>query len=520
MTRTRLVAAGAAAAACLLAAPWRADAAVSCDFASGVLDVSLGASGDVLTLATDKGAILLGAPGGPAPACSGGAPTTANTNAISVHNAPGLTDNVVGIFNANEYAPGLTAEPGDDEIEIVVNLNDGARTSLLVAISVAPGSVVWGANGINPNAADGEVEPDRDIDHNDTVATFIGNGSFGPDSLSARGGRGTGGPATRGITLFGGAGNDALIGGDRLDELFGDDGADVVAGFGGDDVVDGGDGPNGTLSGGDGNDIIAAGSVTDPVDGGAGEDLLSYANVGSGVSVGLEGSGAENLDGTGFDDVLRGDDGPNTIFGLEGNDQIDGRGGADNLFGGFGEDALQVRDGEADTADCGPGAADAVTADQLGLDLLSGCETAIFPDPGAPGGGGGDAPGGGGGPAVPAAFGARTLVTIALANRRMPATGPLPVRVSNANGFDVSGTLAGRAARRGSPAVRKPRARVAARRFTVPANARRTVKLALPKALRRRLARTRTLSLRMTAKVRDPAGSTRTVSKTLRPRAR
>lgn len=384
MTRTRRVTAVAVAAAGLLAAPAGADAAVSCAFGSGVLDVSIGASGDVVTLVEDNGAIELGVPGSPSPECTGENPTTTNTNAITVHNAPGLTDNVVAILDANEYAPGLTGEPGDDEIEVVVNLNDGARTALVVAVSAPPGRVVWGTNGINPNATESEDQPDRDIDHNGTVALLIGNGSAGPDSLSAQGGRGTGGPLTRGITLFGSDGNDALIGGDRADELQGNDGADVVAGFGGDDLVDGGEGPNGTISGGDGNDIVSPGSVTDPVDGGAGRDLLSYANFASGVSVGLEGTGAENLDGTRFDDVLHGDDGPNTIFGLEGNDQIDGRGGTDDLFGGFGEDTLQARDGEADTAECGPGADDTVTADQLGLDLLSGCETVIFPRAPAP----------------------------------------------------------------------------------------------------------------------------------------
>jgi len=507
-TTRRLIVLFSATAAASLAAPAGAAAAVTCDFSSGVLDVTLGAGGDVLTMNTDKGEIQLGSPGGPAVTCTGGTPTTLSTNAISVHNSPGMTDNVVAIFNANEYAPGLTDEPGDDEIEIVVNLNDGAGTALFVGISVSPGSLVFGTNGINPNAADNEAQPDRDIDHNDTVAALTGSGSPGPDLLNAQGGRGTGGPLTRGITLVGGEGNDALIGGDGPDGLEGSDGDDVVAGFGGDDVIHGDEGANGTLSGGDGDDTILPGSATGRVDGGAGEDILSFDGLASGVSVGLEGTAAEHLIGTPFDDVLLGDDGPNRILGLEGNDQIDGGGGADDLGGGSGDDALQVRDGEADTADCGPGAGDTVTADLLGRDLLTGCETVIFPPPPPdPGGGGG---GGGGGAAVPAAFGARTLVTITLANRRIPATGRLAVRLSNANGFAVSGTLSGRATRRRSPAQRP---RLAARSFAVAANGRRTVRLRLPKALRRQLARTRRLSLRMTAKVRDPAGATRTVAR-------
>jgi len=508
--RTRLaLAATTAAAAALLVAPAGADAAVSCDFGSGVLDVSLGASGDALAMSLDKGAIRLSSPpSGTALVCTGGAPTASNTNAISVHNSPGMTENVVGIFNANEFAPGLSDEPGDDEIEIFVNLNDGARTALFVSIAVSPGNVVLGTNGINPNASDGEVQPDRDIDHNDSMAEVTVGGGPGPDLISARGGRGTGGPLTRRITVFGDEGDDTLFGGDGPDLLDGSDGDDVVAGFGGADLLGGGEGANGTLSGGDGNDFIVPGSATDPVDGGAGDDVLSYDELASGVSVSLEGTAAEQLRGTQFDDVLAGDDGPNQIDGLDGDDQIDGRGGADRLGGGVGDDTLQIRDGEADTADCGPGPQDTVTADRLGVDLLTGCETAIFPS----------LPDPGGGAAAPPAFGARTLVTITLANRRIPATGPLAVRVSNADAFDISGTMSGQTTRRLSQRKRRPR--LAARSFTVPANARKTVKLTLPKPLRRQLARRRTLSLRITVKVRDPAGTTRTVSKTLRPRVR
>jgi hypothetical protein len=44
------------------------------------------------------------------------------------------------------------------------------------------------------------------------------------------------------------------------------------------------------------------------------------------------------------------------------------------------------------------------------------------------------------------------------------------------------------------------------------------VRLALPKALRRALARKRKLKLRLTARVSDPAGKTRTVRKQVTPK--
>ena len=143
--------------------------------------------------------------------------------------------------------------------------------------------------------------------------------------------------------------------------------------------------------------------------------------------------------------------------------------------------------------------------DALGIDSLTGCESAIFPPPPGSGGAGGVA--GGPGQPSPAAFGARTLITLRLARNRIPARGPLAVRVSNRNAFDVTGTLAGQ----------RKRTKLRAKSFTVAASTGKTVRLRLPKALRRQLARQRTLALRLTANVRDPAGNTRTIRKTVRP---
>ena len=102
------------------------------------------------------------------------------------------------------------------------------------------------------------------------------------------------------------------------------------------------------------------------------------------------------------------------------------------------------------------------------------------------------------------AFGARTLVTLKLAARRIPAAGPLPVRVTNANRFRVTGKLSGRTSR-------GRRVRLKAKSFTVAAHGRTTVRLSLPRPLRRK----HRLSLRLTAKLKDPAGHTRTIEKAI-----
>ena len=122
----------------------------------------------------------------------------------------------------------------------------------------------------------------------------------------------------------------------------------------------------------------------------------------------------------------------------------------------------------------------------------------------------------GGGGALPG-FGARTLVTLRLAARRIPAKGPLKVRVANGNGFVVTGRLSGQTTKPVSVS-RKRRITLKAGAFSVGAKAKETVKLRLPRALRRLLKRKGKLSLRLTATVKDPAGNIRTVKKKVAPR--
>jgi hypothetical protein len=131
--------------------------------------------------------------------------------------------------------------------------------------------------------------------------------------------------------------------------------------------------------------------------------------------------------------------------------------------------------------------------------------------------GGAGTPSGGMPTAGPSAFGARTLVTLSLAPGGVPAGGPVKVRVANANGFPVAGTLAGQTTKPISVSRRR-RIKLKARSFSVGASARKAVALKLPRALRRLLRRNGRLSLRLTAKVKDPAGNIRSVAKKVTPK--
>ncbi len=193
------------------------------------------------------------------------------------------------------------------------------------------------------------------------------SGGGGNDRLSGRGGD---------DVLEGGAGADRLFGDAGRDELRGEDGDDVLAGGVGADRLFGGAGRD-ELRGGDGDDVLEGGADADRLLGGAGLDTVSYSGSNRGVTVDLEEAagkrghaegdvitGVENVLGSGYEDVLGGDDDANRLSGGDGNDRLSGRGGddvleggagADRLFGDTGKDELRGGDGD-DVLEGGVGA--------------------------------------------------------------------------------------------------------------------------------------------------------------------
>jgi hypothetical protein len=92
--------------------------------------------------------------------------------------------------------------------------------------------------------------------------------------------------------------------------------------------------------------------------------------------------------------------------------------------------------------------------------------------------------------------------------------------VSNANAFQVAGRLAGRTRRKlAIGGARKRYVSLRGKTLSIGAGARTTIRLALPRALRTVLRREGRLDLRLTAKLRDPAGNTRSVTARATPRA-
>jgi Ca2+-binding RTX toxin-like protein len=152
-----------------------------------------------------------------------------------------------------------------------------------------------------------------------------------------------------------------------LAEAVGGSGDDVITGSSGADLLIGGPGSD-ALAALDGADRLDGGTGSDKLDGGTGVDLVTYGSRGAAVTVDLAagrgGAKGESDSLAGFEDVtggrgsdrLRGNAGPNVLYGgTDGDDIARGRGGNDTLsarrsFGGTGNDIV---DGKF--ADCGGG---------------------------------------------------------------------------------------------------------------------------------------------------------------------
>lgn len=118
--------------------------------------------------------------------------------------------------------------------------------------------------------------------------------------------------------------------------------------------------------------------------------------------------------------------------------------------------------------------------------------------------------------AAPPAFGTLTLVTLRLRTSRIRTRRPLGVVIANANTFPVTARVSARTLAR----ISRRRRTLRPVTMTVPASARRTASLRLPRVVQRFLARTGRLRLQLRARVTDPAGNTRFVARRVTVRRR
>jgi Ca2+-binding RTX toxin-like protein len=297
----------------------------------------------------------------------------------------GGTDTIAysGSFNAQIDLTAATLDyspTGGGVLSFLYNPRPLAANSTLVrgGFTIANGVIIENATGGSGN----------DVLIGNAAANLL-TGNSGDDTLFGRDGN---------DALRGGLGNDGLDGGNGIDTAIYSDatggvtvdlaltgaqdtvsaGLDTLTsvenlvGSGFDDVLRG-DGGSNALSGGAGNDLLSGGAGDDALDGGIGTDTATYADATGRVTVDLALTGAqntgnagldtltsvENLVGSSFDDILRGNTGSNVLNGGAGHDLLWGGAGNDSLIGGVGLDTASYA-----------GATSSVTAN-----LLSGLAT-------------------------------------------------------------------------------------------------------------------------------------------------
>lgn len=151
-------------------------------------------------------------------------------------------------------------------------------------------------------------------------------------------------------TIAGGEGGDTLRGANGNDRISGDAGDDKLLGDSGRDILSGGVGAD-HLYGGAGSDTVAGGRGADVLSGGLEQDTVTYSaskgavniDLATGATKGADARGdilssIENIVGTAFADVLKGNDENNVI---------EGGGGRDTLSGGLGINTLSYATSQA-----------------------------------------------------------------------------------------------------------------------------------------------------------------------------
>jgi Ca2+-binding RTX toxin-like protein len=243
---------------------------------------------------------------------------------------------------------------GDGVDELDVSLSATGASTLQVGADAA-GNVILTNNSGERITADG-------------IEDLVINASAGGSTVTIGSLAGTD-VAQSTIHFVGGAGADTFdaSAADRRVEAQGNGGDDTLLGGSAGDLLEGG-ANNDTLRGNGGDDTLRGDSGSDVLDGGAGVDIVDYSLAPAGVFVNLltgvanDGSGGsdslvaiENVNGSGFDDTLTGNDAANVLAGLGGNDTLRGNGGADVIGGGDGNDSITGGAGD-DTLTGGVGA--------------------------------------------------------------------------------------------------------------------------------------------------------------------
>jgi Ca2+-binding RTX toxin-like protein len=196
-------------------------------------------------------------------------------------------------------------------------------------------------------------------------------GNGGDDTIAA-------GPINQtAIIVFGGDGNDSIVG--TQSTIFGAGGGSVLKGDGGNDtIIAATSGFNQMLDGGAGNDSILGGSSFDIIFSGGGNDTIVAGDGGDQISAAFQ-FGNASMSGDGGNDIITGGFGNDTILGGAEFDTLDAGDGNNSISGGADSDRISAGfgndtiagDAGDDTISAGSAFFDSITS-ILGGNVLSG----------------------------------------------------------------------------------------------------------------------------------------------------
>jgi Ca2+-binding RTX toxin-like protein len=311
------------------------------------------------SLESNAALVLLG--GGAADELRGGTGNDRLNGGSGVDELAGGAGNDTYVVDSAQDAITEASGAGSDTVEstITYTLGDELENLTLIGSNAANGTGNGGANILKGNAAANLLDGKSGTD------TMIGGG--GDDIYviddagdvvveAARAGSDTartsvnyvlaGGVRVETLTTASSAGTAPinLTGNEFANKLIGNAGANTLNGKGGAD----------TLTGGGGNDTYVVDTAADKIvetatsSGSAADVARASASYVLGTGVRVEnlqttnaaGTGAINLTGNEFRQVITGNDGANALSGKGGNDTIRSGAGSDKIFGGSGNDLL------------------------------------------------------------------------------------------------------------------------------------------------------------------------------------
>jgi hypothetical protein len=273
-----------------LAAPSRASAATTCSFDAGAAMLTVGGDPDLGTglevAPSGEIAVYHGLANGVSKVtCSGPTPTTTNTDTINVSHVAPDEKTRLSIVDPEQFAPGTIDEAsltGDcpDEIEINVNLGNGADVVRLVDSDASDDDLVLGNEGIDWNPGS-FVCGDLEIAINAINEGYEVLATGGVNAFSGQGSDFAGTPTFGPIAYTGGSGADDFTGGNGDDIADGGGGRDTLRGAAANDRLTGGPGARDRLFGQGGLDGLFAedGERDRRIDCGPGSNLAEFATL-------------------------------------------------------------------------------------------------------------------------------------------------------------------------------------------------------------------------------------------------